>query len=421
MGLYGVNNSEYYFVSFYACQLEYGKDRQRNDVYIFIRCFTGDVFCVEMKYYIIAGEASGDLHGANLIASIKKKDPRAKIRAWGGDLMKKQGATLVKHYRDLAFMGFVEVLLHLKTILKNLSFCKKDIKRFAPDAIILIDYPGFNIKVAKFAHKLGIKVYYYISPQVWAWKKRRVYTLKKVVDKMLVILPFEKSFYDEYDVESHFVGHPLLDELSKVKSVNKKLFVKQNNLDSKKEIIALLPGSRKQEVSRMLEVMLEVVNMFPDYQFVVACAPSLPEEYYKKLVGDGNVNLVFNKTYQLLQVASAALVTSGTATLETALFYVPEVVCYKGSKISYHIAKKLIKVKYISLVNLIMNKPVVKELIQNDLTPENISAELRQMLSDSNRQRALLEDYEELRYLLGNAGASDNAASVIISDLKKSI
>ena len=374
-----------------------------------------------MKYYIIAGEASGDLHGANLIASIKKKDPRAKIRAWGGDLMKKQGATLVKHYRDLAFMGFVEVLLHLKTILKNLSFCKKDIKRFAPDAIILIGYPGFNIKVAKFAHKLGIKVYYYISPQVWAWKKRRVYTLKKVVDKMLVILPFEKSFYDEYDVESHFVGHPLLDELSKVKSVNKKLFVKQNNLDSKKEIIALLPGSRKQEVSRMLEVMLEVVNMFPDYQFVVACAPSLPEEYYKKLVGDGNVNLVFNKTYQLLQVASAALVTSGTATLETALFYVPEVVCYKGSKISYHIAKKLIKVKYISLVNLIMNKPVVKELIQNDLTPENISAELRQMLSDSNRQRALLEDYEELRYLLGNAGASDNAASVIISDLKKSI
>lgn len=374
-----------------------------------------------MKYYIIAGEASGDLHGANLIASIKKKDPRAKIRAWGGDLMKKQGATLVKHYRDLAFMGFVEVLLHLKTILKNLSFCKKDIKRFAPDAIILIDYPGFNIKVAKFAHKLGIKVYYYISPQVWAWKKRRVYTLKEVVDKMLVILPFEKAFYDEYDVDSHFVGHPLLDELSKVKTVNKKLFVKQNNLDSKKEIIALLPGSRKQEVSRMLEVMLKVVKMFPDYQFVVGCAPSLPEEYYKELVGDSNVNLVFNKTYDLLQVASAAVVTSGTATLETALLYVPEVVCYKGNKISYHIAKKLIKVKYICLVNLIMDKPVVKELIQNDLTPENISVELRQILSNSNRQRALLEDYEELRYILGNAGASDNAASVIVSDLKKSI
>lgn len=372
-----------------------------------------------MKYYIIAGEASGDLHGANLIASIKKKDPRAKIRAWGGDLMKKQGATLVKHYRDLAFMGFVEVLLHLRTILKNFSFCKKDIKKFAPDAIILIDYPGFNIKVAKFAHKLGIKVYYYISPQVWAWKKRRVYTLKKVVDKMLVILPFEKKFYDEYDVESHFVGHPLLDELSNVKSINKKLFAKQNDLNPQKEIIALLPGSRKQEVSRMMEVMLKVVKIFPDYQFVIGCAPSLPEEYYRELVGDEDVRMVFNKTYQLLQVASAAVVTSGTATLETALFYVPEVVCYKGNPISYFIAKKLIKVKYISLVNLIMNKAVVKELIQNDLTAENISVELRQILSDTKRQRALLEDYEELRFLLGNAGASDNAALIIINDLKK--
>lgn len=374
-----------------------------------------------MKYYIIAGEASGDLHGANLIASIKKKDPRAKIRAWGGDLMKKQGATLVKHYCDLAFMGFVEVVLNLKTILKNLSFCKKDIKKFAPDAIILIDYPGFNIKVAKFAHKLGIKVYYYISPQVWAWKKRRVYTLKKVVDKMLVILPFEKNFYDEYDVESYFVGHPLLDELSRVKNVNKKLFIKQNNLDPKREIIALLPGSRKQEVSRMLEVMLKVVKMFPDYQFVVGCAPSLPESYYKELVNVENVHLVFDKTYQLLQVASAALVTSGTATLETALFYVPEVVCYKGNHISYLIAKNLIKVKYICLVNLIMDKPVVKELIQNDLTPENIATELRLLLTDSKKQRNLLEDYEELRYLLGNAGASDNAASVIVSDLKKTV
>ena len=372
-----------------------------------------------MKYYIIAGEASGDLHGANLIASIKKKDPRAKIRAWGGDLMKKQGATLVKHYRDLAFMGFVEVLMHLKTILRNLSFCKKDIKKFAPDAVVLVDYPGFNIKVAKFASKLGVKVYYYISPQVWAWKKRRVHTLKKVVDKMLVILPFEKDFYDEYDVESHFVGHPLLDELSKVKPISKKLFVKQNNLDTKKEIIALLPGSRKQEVSRMLEVMLKVVEMFPDYQFVVACAPSLPEEFYRGLIGDAKVNLVFNKTYQLLQVSSAAVVTSGTATLETALFFVPQVVCYKGNPISYHIAKKLIKVKYISLVNLIMNRGVVKELIQNDLTYENVAEELKLILSNSKRQRALLEDYEELKYILGNSGASDNAASIIISDLKK--
>jgi lipid-A-disaccharide synthase len=372
-----------------------------------------------MKYYIIAGEASGDLHGANLIASLKKKDPRAKIRAWGGNLMKKQGATLVKHYRDLAFMGFVEVLLHLRTILRNLRFCKRDIMRFKPDAIILIDYPGFNMKIAKFAHKHGIKVYYYISPQVWAWKKRRVHTIKEVVDKMLVILPFEKDFYDEYRVDAHFVGHPLLDELSKVRYINKNNFVRQNKLNSKKEIIALLPGSRKQEVGRMLEVMLKVVDKFPEYQFVIGCAPSLPEEYYKSLIGNENVQLVFNKTYQLLQVASAALVTSGTATLETALFYVPEVVCYKGNKISYLIAKNLIKVKYISLVNLIMDKPVLKELIQNDLTPKNIEEELNDLLTNHKKQRQLLEDYEDLRCKLGNAGASNNAATIIVNDLNK--
>ncbi|MBR5147188.1 MAG: lipid-A-disaccharide synthase [Bacteroidales bacterium] len=372
-----------------------------------------------MKYYIIAGEASGDLHGANLIASLRKKDTRAKIRAWGGNLMKKQGATLVKHYRDLAFMGFVEVLLHLRTILKNLSFCKKDILKFKPDAIILIDYPGFNMKIAKFAHKHNIKVYYYISPQVWAWKKRRIYTIKEVVDKMLVILPFEKDFYDGYRVDAHYVGHPLLDELSRVKYINRNNFARQNKLNSKKEIIALLPGSRKQEVTRMLGIMLKVVDKFPEYQFVIGCAPSLTEDFYKSLIGDANVQLVFNKTYQLLQVASAALVTSGTATLETALLYVPEVVCYKGNKISYLIAKNLVKVKYISLVNLIMDKPVLKELIQNDLTPENIEAELKQLLTNHKKQRQLLEDYEELRYTLGNAGASNNAATIIVDDLTK--
>ncbi|MBR5216520.1 MAG: lipid-A-disaccharide synthase [Bacteroidales bacterium] len=372
-----------------------------------------------MKYYIIAGEASGDLHGANLIASLRKKDTRAKIRAWGGNLMKKQGATLVKHYRDLAFMGFVEVLLHLRTILKNLSFCKKDILKFKPDAIILIDYPGFNMKIAKFAHKHNIKVYYYISPQVWAWKKRRVYTIKEVVDKMLVILPFEKDFYDGYRVDAHYVGHPLLDELSRVKYINRNNFARQNKLNSKKEIIALLPGSRKQEVTRMLGIMLKVVDKFPEYQFVIGCAPSLTEDFYKSLIGNANVQLVFNKTYQLLQVASAALVTSGTATLETALLYVPEVVCYKGNKISYLIAKNLVKVKYISLVNLIMDKPVLKELIQNDLTSENIEAELKQLLTNHKKQRQLLEDYEELRYKLGNAGASNNAATIIVDDLTK--
>lgn len=399
--------------------MEYGKNRERNDVSDIGGYNFSDVFCVKMKYYIIAGEASGDLHGANLIASLKKKDTRAKIRAWGGNLMKKQGATLVKHYRDLAFMGFVEVLLHLRTILKNLSFCKKDILKYKPDAIILIDYPGFNLKIAKFAHKHNIKVYYYISPQVWAWKKRRVYTIKEVVDKMLVILPFEKDFYDDYRVDAHFVGHPLLDELSKVRYINRSNFARQNKLDPKKEIIALLPGSRKQEVSRMLGIMMKVMDKFPEYQFVIGCAPSLPESFYRELVGNENVHLVFNKTYQLLQVASAALVTSGTATLETALFYVPEVVCYKGNKISYLIAKNLVKVKYISLVNLIMDKPVLKELIQNDLTPKNIEEELNSLLTNHKKQRQLLEDYEDLRCKLGNAGASNNAATIIVNDLNK--
>ena len=398
--------------------MEQGENRNRNDVGNIVGNNFSNV-CVNMKYYIIAGEASGDLHGANLIASLRKKDPRAKIRAWGGNLMKKQGATLVKHYRDLAFMGFVEVLLHLRTILKNLSFCKKDILKYKPDAIILIDYPGFNMKIAKFAHKHNIKVYYYISPQVWAWKKRRVHTIKEVVDKMLVILPFEKDFYDEYRVDAHFVGHPLLDELSRVKYINKNNFVRQNKLKYKKEIIALLPGSRKQEVTRMLEIMLKVVDKFPDYQFVIGCAPSLPESFYRSLIGNEDVQLVFNKTYQLLQVASAAVVTSGTATLETALLYVPEVVCYKGNKISYLIAKNLIKVKYISLVNLIMDKPVLKELIQNDLTPENIEEELKYLLTNHKKQRQLLEDYEELRCRLGNAGASNNAATIIVNDLNK--
>lgn len=372
-----------------------------------------------MKYYIIAGEPSGDLHGSNLIAALKKKDPRAKIRAWGGNLMRKQGATLIKHYKDLAFMGFVEVLLHLRIILNNLKFCKKDILRFKPDALILIDYPGFNLKIAKFAHEHNIKVYYYISPQVWAWKKRRVHTIKKVVDKMMVILPFEKDFYDNYDVDAHFVGHPLLDEISKTRLVNKQTFIKQNNLNPKKEIIALLPGSRKQEVTRMLEVMLKVVDKFPKYQFVVACAPSLPLEFYEKLVAGYDVRLVVNKTYPLLQIASAAVVTSGTATLETALFFVPEVICYKGNPISYRIAKMLVKVKYICLVNLIMDKPVVKELIQNDLTVKNISDELKQLLDDPKRQRRLLDDYEDLKLKLGNAGASRNAANLVVTDLKR--
>ena len=374
-----------------------------------------------MKYYIIAGEASGDLHGSNLVASIRQKDPGAKIRAWGGEKMRRNGANVVKNYHDLAFMGFVEVLMNLQTIVKNIKYCKKDIAEFNPDALILIDYPGFNLKIAKWAKKKGFKVFYYISPQVWAWKRRRVYTIKKVVDKMLCILPFEKKFYDNYDVDCQFVGHPLLDEIAKVEPVDRQKFYKANRLNPKKEIIALLPGSRKQEVSRMLTVMLDVVKMFPNYQFVVACAPSLPVSYYKKIIGEkANVRLVLNRTYQLLQLSSAAVVTSGTATLETALLDVPEVVCYKANKISYLIARQVAKVRYICLVNLIMDRLVVKELIQNDMTANNIRDELQSLLNSSKRQKKLLEEYEELKYVLGNAGASDRAAETIISYVKKS-
>ena len=373
-----------------------------------------------MKYYIIAGEASGDLHGSNLVASIRQKDPGAKIRAWGGEKMRRNGANVVKNYHDLAFMGFVEVLMNLNTILKNFNICKKDITEFNPDALILIDYPGFNLKIAKWAKKKGFKVFYYISPQVWAWKRRRVYTIKKVVDKMLCILPFEKKFYDNYDVDCQFVGHPLLDEIAKVEPVDKDKFYKANRLNPKKELIALLPGSRKQEVSRMLTVMLDVVKMFPNYQFVIACAPSLPVSYYKKIIGEkSNVRLVVNRTYQLLQLSSAAIVTSGTATLETALLDVPEVVCYKANKISYLIARQVARVKYICLVNLIMDRLVVKELIQGDMTANSIRDELPSLLNSSKRQKKLLEDYEELKYVLGNAGASNRAAETIISYVKK--
>ena len=373
-----------------------------------------------MKYYIIAGEASGDLHGSNLVASLRAQDKDAKIRAWGGEKMRRNGANVVKNYHELAFMGFVEVLMNLRTILKNFSFCKKDIAEFNPDAIILIDYPGFNLKVAKWAHKKGYKVFYYISPQVWAWKRRRVYKIKRVVDKMLCILPFEKKFYDSYNVDCQFVGHPLLDEIAKVNPVDKNKFYKSNRLNPKKEIIAMLPGSRKQEVSRMLTVMLDVVKQFPNYQFVIACAPSLPVSYYKEIIGDkANVRLVVNRTYQLLQLSSAAMVTSGTATLETALFDVPEVVCYKANKISYIIARQLAKVRFICLVNLIMDREVVKELIQNDLTANNVANELKSLLASSKRQKKLLEDYEELKAVLGNAGASDKAAETIIANVKK--
>ena len=371
-----------------------------------------------MKYYIIAGEASGDLHASNLVAEIKKKDKKAEFRGCGGDLMKAQGVDLLKHYRTMAYMGFVEVAVNLQKVLGNIAQCKKDILEYQPDAVILVDYPGFNFRIADFAHDKGFKVLYYISPQLWAWKRRRVKKVKRSVDKMLVILPFEEEFYKQYGVDVTYVGNPLLDELAKFGTANRSIFLRRNSLGEKREIIALLPGSRYQEVKRVLPVMLKAASHFPDYQFVVAGVSSLDKSLYKKILGNSDVFLIENQTYELLQNSSAAVVTSGTATLETALLTVPEVVCYKATGFSYFLAKWMIKVKFISLVNLVMDKEVVKELIQGEMTEENIVKELELLLHNSKRQRKLLEDYEELKDRLGSAGASEKAAEVIIDAVK---
>jgi len=369
-----------------------------------------------MKYYIIAGEASGDLHGSNLIKAIRQRDPAANIRCWGGDKMQMAGADLVMHYRDLAFMGFWEVIKNLNIILRNLKFCKKDILQFQPDALILIDYPGFNLRIAKWAKKRGLKVIYYISPQVWAWKENRVKWMKTCIDIMLVILPFEKKYYKEkWNWEVEYVGHPLLEAIENEKQRFEK------GIDSSHATIALLPGSRKQEISRKLPVMLEVSRFFPNQKFVVAKAPAVQDSFYDNLMHSyENVSSVSGKTYHLLMQSAAAIVTSGTATLETALLGVPQVVCYKGSAISYQIAKRVIKVKYISLVNLIMEKTVVKELIQNELTVKNLKRELYELLTEENRTEKIKEDYALLRQKLEQKGrASENAARLIIDYLSK--
>ena len=370
-----------------------------------------------MKYYIIAGEASGDLHGSNLIKELYKLDADALIRCWGGDKMEAAGATLVKHYRDLAFMGFTEVIKNLPTIFKNLAYCKNDIENFQPDVLILVDYPGFNLRIAKWAKAKGFKIVYYISPQVWAWKENRVKSIKLCVDKMLVILPFEKEFYKKWDYDVEYVGHPLVEV---VDAFQQHQVTTIKNWQGK-NVIALLPGSRKQEILKKLPIMLAVTSHFPGYQFVVAKAPGLEENFYNELLAPySNVSSVLNKTYSLLCESKAALVTSGTATLETALFKVPEIICYKGNAISYQIAKRLIKIKFIGLVNLIMNKEVVKELIQDDLNVENIKAELNLLLHNRDKQQKLYKDYEELKKLLSEGGhASYNAAKSIYKFLNR--
>ena len=370
-----------------------------------------------MKYYIIAGEASGDLHAANLIKAIQKKDANAIFRCWGGDLMANSShhVTLVKHYRDLAFMGFIEVIANLRTILNNIKFCKEDILRYKPDALILIDYPGFNMRIATFAKQKGIKVHYYISPQIWAWKESRIKKIKRDVDEMYVILPFEKDFYEKkHGFPVHFVGHPLLDAIADREQINEKEFRDKHQLNDR-PIIALLPGSRKQEIKKMLSVMLKMVPKFNGYQFVIAGAPSQEFEFYQSFIKNSSVKFIANETYDLLSISYAALVTSGTATLETALFNIPEVVCYKGSFISYQIGKRLVDLKYISLVNLILDREVVTELIQHDFNEAMLEKELLKILDDSYRNK-LLSDYQELQQKLGGEGASEKTADLILSN-----
>ena len=371
-----------------------------------------------MKYYIIAGEASGDLHGANLMKSLYKEDSEADIRFWGGDLMQATGGTLVKHYKELAFMGFIEVIFNLKTILNNIKICKADILNFQPDVIIFIDYPGFNMRIAKWAKEIGIKTHYYISPQIWAWKENRIKAIKRDVDFMYVILPFEKEYYEQkHQFPVTFVGHPLIDAIQDRKNIDFNAFITENQL-SDKPIIAILPGSRKQEITKMLSVMLSVTSDFPDYQFVIAGAPSQEFSFYQPFLKDQNIHFIANKTYDLLSHSHAALVTSGTATLETALFKVPEVVCYKGNWISYQIAKRILTLKYISLVNLILDQEVVTELIQDDCNTQKIKNELEKILNPITRQR-VLNDYAQLETKLGGPGASKKTAHLIVANSSK--
>lgn len=373
-----------------------------------------------MKFYLIAGEASGDLHGSNLMRELKPLIPNVSFRFWGGDLMLSQGGELVKHYRDLAFMGFTEVLLNLRIILRNIDFCKKDILSHKPDVLILIDYPGFNLRIAEFASKNGIRVFYYISPQVWAWKKSRVFKIKKYVERMFVILPFEKEFYAKYDYQVDFVGHPLLDVINLRSGIKHTVteFTENNKLDNR-PIIAILPGSRRQEIEMMLPVMCKMISLFPDYQFVISGVSVHKPEFYNKLIGDRKGKILYGQTYDLLEHSYAAMVTSGTATLETALFGVPEVVCYKGGEISFQIAKRLVKIDYISLVNLISGKEVVKELIQQEFNSKYLKLELGKLVNDQNFRRKMIEEFEKLKAKLGMHGASAKAAKLIAGYIKE--
>ena len=377
-----------------------------------------------MKYYLIVGEASGDLHASNLMAALKAEDPEAEFRFFGGDLMTAQGGIRVKHYKELAYMGFIPVLLHLRTIFANMKHCKEDIVAYAPDVVILVDYPGFNLSIAKFVkEKTSIPVYYYISPKIWAWKEYRIKNIKRDVDELFSILPFEIDFFHKHDYPVHYVGNPCVDAVTAFQESKKESFrefVISNGL-SDKPIIALLAGSRKQEIKDNLPDMIRAASVFTECQLVLAGAPGIDPKYYHKYIGDAKVSVVFGKTYDLLRQADAALVTSGTATLETALFRVPQVVCYHtpiGKVISF-LRKKILKVRFISLVNLVADKEVVKELVADTMTVENIRAELDRILHDNDYRQNMLDNYDRIINILGPAGASQHAASCMVSLLKR--
>ena len=373
-----------------------------------------------MKYYIITGEASGDLHASNLMKELKNEDAQADFRFWGGDLMQAQGGEMVKHYRETAFMGFITVLKNLKIIRANFTLCETDLLAYAPDVLILVDYPGFNLRMAAFAKKHGIRVHYYISPKIWAWKESRVKKIKAHVDRMFTIFPFETEFYKKHNYEVSFGGNPLLDAIENRENKDESFdhFIERNQLPQK-PIIALLAGSRKQEIERILPVMLQVVDRFPDYQFVVAAAPSITKEFYASVSKGSKLSFVYNQTYDLLQQSKAALVASGTATLETALLRIPQVVCYKmsGGSLAYRLGKILLNIKYISLVNLVVDKFVVKELIQQYCNSQSISDELDLILNDETYRSQMLANYEDLSQHLGGAGASARFAKMIYQDL----
>lgn len=367
-----------------------------------------------MRYYLVAGEASGDLHGSNLIKGLKALDKQSEFRCWGGDLMKAEGAVLVKHYKESAIMGFVEVLANLNKITSNLKECKKDIESYHPDVLILIDYPGFNFRIAKFAKKRGLKVFYYIAPKVWAWKESRVHKLRKFTDRLFIIFPFEIDYFKKWGIDAIYRGNPLLDSVDNYQ-------YHQLDFTSQKPLVALLAGSRRSEISYLLPRMIEVAKRHSEYRFILAGAPSIEKSYYESFLipAKSDIELISGDTYSILKQAKAAIISSGTASLEAALLRTPQVVCYGGNEISYQIARRLVKLKYISLANLIMNKGLFKELIQHDCTPDNISTELQRLINNTEYRQKMIDDFDRVREVLGGKGASDKVAAAMLAELTK--